>query len=94
MRSAPRSHDSRPDRQVSAVWAANSSGDMLLRFASAGSTQDRKSSARKAGKLSSKFPMSPLGSMTRAGIPERRASSRATTPRPVLPEPVMPTMTP
>ena len=38
--------------------------------------------------------MSPLGSRISAGIPERRASSRKTTPRPVLPDPVMPTMTP
>ncbi len=38
--------------------------------------------------------MSPLGSMTSVGIPARSASSITTTPSPVLPEPVIPTMTP
>ena len=38
--------------------------------------------------------MSPFGSRTSAGIPARSASSRRTIASPVLPEPVMPTMTP
>ncbi len=38
--------------------------------------------------------MSPFGSSTSAGIPAVSASSSRTTASPVLPEPVMPTMTP
>ena len=38
--------------------------------------------------------MSPLGSMTRHGMPCSSASSSRSIPSPVLPEPVMPTMTP
>ena len=38
--------------------------------------------------------MSPLGSMISAGMPASSASSSRTIARPVLPEPVMPTMTP
>ena len=38
--------------------------------------------------------MSPFGSSTSVGIPARRASSSRTTPRPVLPEPVIPVTTP
>ena len=38
--------------------------------------------------------MSPFGSRTKAGIPESRASSIRSMPSPVLPEPVIPTMTP
>ena len=38
--------------------------------------------------------MSPFGSMMRTGMPLRRASSMIVMPRPVLPEPVMPTITP
>ena len=38
--------------------------------------------------------MSPLGSSTNAGMPARRASSIRTIASPVLPDPVIPTMTP
>ena len=38
--------------------------------------------------------MSPFGSSTNAGMPAREASSISTTASPVLPEPVIPTMTP
>jgi hypothetical protein len=38
--------------------------------------------------------MSPLGSMTRQGMPDSSASSSSPMPSPVLPEPVIPTMTP
>ena len=37
---------------------------------------------------------SPFGSMSSAGTPARSTSSISTTPSPVLPEPVMPTITP
>ncbi len=38
--------------------------------------------------------MSPFGSSTSVGMPASRASSSSTTARPVLPEPVIPVMTP
>ena len=46
------------------------------------------------GNVRHRLPRSPLGSMASTGTPDRRVSSSNTMPRPVLPEPVMPTMTP
>ncbi len=53
----------------------------------------RKSSGLASGNTRSLFVRSPLGSMTSVGIPERAASSRRSTMRPVLPEPVIPITT-
>ena len=84
----------RPLRHVSAVLAASSSGVMPSRAAAASSIQGRKSLGRSSGNVSRRLPMSPLGSMTRQGMPRSSASSSRSMPRPVLPLPVMPTMTP
>ena len=55
--------------------------------------QGRKSEGRSSGKVSSRFPRSPLGSIAIAGIPSSAASSSSVTHRPVFPLPVMPTHT-
>ena len=44
--------------------------------------------------MSSRFPRSPFGSRISVGMPCSSASSISATPSPVLPEPVMPTITP
>ena len=49
---------------------------------------------RDRGTSRARLAMSPFGSMIRAGMPARSASSRRTTARPVLPDPVIPTITP
>ena len=74
----------RPSRHAVAVAAASAPG----------ATQGANSSVLSPGKRSARLVMSPLGSRTRVGMPARSASSSSTTPSPVLPEPVMPTMTP
>ncbi len=84
----------RPSRQVWAVSAASWSGVTPSRAAAASSIQGRKSCGRSSGNVSRRLPMSPLGSMTRQGTPCSSASSSRSMPRPVLPEPVMPTITP
>jgi hypothetical protein len=57
------------------------------------STQGSKSLPRSSGKVSSRLPMSPLGSMAMTGIWSIAASSIRSMPRPVLPLPVMPMIT-
>ena len=84
----------RPFFQSVAVSAAYASRLSPFRDASPSSTHGRKSEGWRSGNVSRRLPMSPLGSMMRAGIPASSASSRAMIPRPVLPDPVMPTMTP
>ena len=46
--------------------------------------------ASRSGNVSSRFPRSPFGSRISVGIPCSSASSISATPRPVLPDPVMP----
>ena len=53
-----------------------------------------KSAGARSGNVRHRLVRSPFGSMSSAGTPAGRASSMSTTPRPVLPEPVMPTITP
>ena len=76
-----------------ALLAAKADASSPLRVASPGSTQGSKSSVRSLGKVNSRFPMSPFGSMTIAGTPSIAASSSRSRQRPVLPLPVIPTRT-
>ena len=57
-------------------------------------THGWKLAGARSGNVSARLPMSPFGSMISAGMPASSASSSRTIARPVLPEPVMPTMTP
>jgi hypothetical protein len=88
-------HSARPFFQLSAVCAPGCSVLRPCRCASAGSTQGVKSAALRLGKVSSRLPMSPLGSMQIAGMPSMAASSSMAKHKPVLPLPlpVMPTQT-
>ena len=54
----------------------------------------RRRRRRASSKRSSRFARSPFGSIASTGTPWRSSSSRRTMARPVLPEPVMPTMSP
>ena len=74
----------RPSFQELAISAASWSGVTPCRSASASSTQGRNSDGAKSGKLRRRFPMSPLGSMMRQGMPLSSASSRIVMPRPGL----------
>ena len=94
MRSPSRPHRESPSRHSSAFLAASSAADSFWRLASAGSIHGSKSAAASSGKVRRRLVMSPLGSRISAGIPLSSASSSTMTPSPVLPEPVMPTMTP
>ena len=94
IRSGDWSHPASPFFQVAAVFWAYSAGVIPLRAACSFSIHGSKSFGRSLGKFSSRFPMSPLGSMMIAGIPSIAASSSSVTPSPVLPDPVIPTMTP
>ena len=82
-----------PLRQSSAVHFACSSGVRPCAGASPSSIQGRKSAGCSSGKVSSRLPRSPFGSMTMAGMPSIAASSSSAMHRPVLPLPVMPTQT-
>ena len=90
----PSPEAARPFVHRSAVRAASSAVPTPSRAASAGSTHGSKSRGARSGKRRARFPMSPFGSRMSAGIPASRTSSRSTTPSPVLPDPVMPTITP
>ena len=92
MRSPSWSQSASPWRHWSAVRAASSSTLSPFCSAAAGSIQGRKSAGARSGKVSSRLPMSPLGSMTMAGSRSMAASSSSAMPRPVLPLPVMPMM--
>ena len=86
-------HSASPFAHSAACWAAYSSTDTPLRRASSGFTQGRKSSGRRRGKVSSRLPRSPFGSITIAGTPSMAASSSRQRHRPVFPLPVIPTHT-
>ena len=94
IRSDPISQEPRPSFHSAATRAASSSGETPSRRATDSSIHGRKSSGARSGKLRSRLVISPLGSMIRAGIPESSASSRRSMARPVLPDPVIPTITP
>ena len=87
-------HEPMPSFHMVAVFSANSSGVLPFLAASSSLIQGLKSEGSKSGKLSIKFEMSPLGSMTIAGMLSIAASSRIEIQRPVLPDPVMPSTTP
>ena len=93
MRAPSCSQSPRPSRHSAAVLAANSSALSPARVAAWGSIQGWKSSGRSFGKVSSRLPRSPFGSITSAGTPSMAASSSSVTHSPVLPLPVMPTHT-
>src|SRR5450830_1746882 len=77
-----------------AVSRAACSTVSSFRSASAGSTHGWNSAALKPGNVRRRLPRSPLGSIAMTGTPSIRASSMRSMDRPVLPDPVMPTMTP
>ena len=65
-----------------------------LRLALPASIHGSRSAGVLSGKLSRMLPMSPFGSRMSVGVPPSRASSSMFMPSPVLPEPVMPKITP
>ena len=84
-----------PSVHVVACWRGEVVGrDWPAALAWASSIHGRKSAGARSGNVRQRLVRSPFGSMSSAGSPARRTSSISTTPRPVLPEPVMPTMTP
>jgi hypothetical protein len=83
-----------PSFQLVAVCVAQSSTDMPFAVASDSFTQGRKAAAERSGNVSARLPMSPFGSRASTGMPASSASSSMTIPRPVLPDPVIPTITP
>ena len=93
--SAPLSpHSASPPLQSVAWLAAKPSGVSPAFLAWASSIHGRKSAGARLGNVRHRLVRSPFGSIASTGKPARRASSIRITPRPVLPEPVMPTMTP
>ena len=94
IRSGDWPQSARPFFQVSAVFAACSSGVTPFFAASSSLIHGRKSSERSSGKVSSRLEMSPFGSITIAGMLSIAASSKSARQRPVLPEPVIPSTTP
>ena len=94
MSSGPRPHSARPFFQAAAVSAAAAFTSLPSRRAASASIQGSKDAASSFSKRSSRFARSPFGSMARTGTPWRSSSSRRTMARPVLPEPVMPTIRP
>ena len=93
MRSPSWPHVSSPFFQLAASCSANASTVMPRRVASSASTQGLKSPGARFGNVSSRLPRSPLGSMASTGTPSIAASSISDRPSPVLPLPVMPTIT-
>ena len=83
----------RPAAHFCAVFSASVSSVMPSRLAASGSSQGRKSPGARSGNASSTLARSPLGSITKVGMPSRAASSMRPMSRPVLPLPVMPTHT-
>ena len=94
MSAGPIPQPARPSVHSCACWTANSSDDTPAALAWASSIHGRKSAGRSSGNVRQRLVRSPFGSMSSAGSPARRTSSMSTTPRPVLPDPVMPTITP
>ena len=93
--SAPlRPHLARPPVQSSAWLAAKSSGVWPALVAWASSIHGRKSAGARFGNVRQRLVRSPLGSIASTGSPARSASSIRITPSPVLPDPVIPTITP
>ncbi len=86
-------HSASPFVQSAACCAAYASTVSPFRRASSSLTHGAKSAGARSGKVSRRFATSPLGSMMRAGMPSRSASSRRLRQSPVLPLPVMPTHT-
>src|SRR4051794_15641164 len=94
MRSGPIPHAARPSVHAFAWAAAKSPTDCPAFVASPSLTHGSKSPAAGLGKVRHRLVRSPLGSISSVGTPAPNASSTSTIPRPVLPEPVMPTITP
>ncbi len=94
MRSGVMPQPARPSAQVFAWAAAKSGTDVPALVASPSFTHGWKSVGASAGKVRHRLVRSPLGSISRVGTPADSASSISTMPRPVLPDPVMPTITP
>ena len=83
-----------PFFHISAVWEANSSGETPFFVASSSLIHGRKLFASRSGNISSRFEMSPFGSMMIAGMLSIAASSNSARQRPVFPDPVIPSTTP
>src|SRR4051794_27052255 len=94
MRSGPIPHAARPSVHAFACAAAKSATDCPAFVASPSLTHGWKSAAARFGNVRHRLVRSPLGSISSVGTPAANASSTSTIPRPVLPEPVMPTITP
>src|SRR3954467_6923145 len=94
MRSGPIPHAARPSVHAFACAAAKSATDCPAFVASPSFTHGWKSPAARLGKVRHRLVRSPLGSISSVGTPAPNASSTSTIPRPVFPEPVMPTITP
>src|SRR6478736_8903654 len=94
MRSGVMPHEANPSVHALACAAAKSATDCPAFVASPSLTHGWKSAGARFGNVRHKLVRSPFGSINSAGTPAPNASSTSTIPRPVLPEPVMPTMTP
>ena len=89
--SGPRPDPSRPLRQNSACSDATSA--LSSSSTASGGSHGAKSLPASEGKLRSRSTMSPLRSITNSETPRRASSSSVTMPRPVFPDPVIPTQT-
>ena len=94
MRSAPCPQSSKPFCHIAAVFVACSSTVIPFFAASSAFTHGSKLFPSSSGKVSSRFAMSPLGSMMIAGMLSIAASSNKARHNPVFPEPVIPSTTP
>ena len=94
MRSGLTPHPANPSLHTFACAAAKSATLTPALAASPSLTQGWKSAAANPGKVRHRLVRSPFGSISSVGTPADKASSMSTMPRPVLPEPVMPTITP
>ncbi len=91
---APSPQSARPFFQAAAVSAAAVFTSLPSRRAAPASIQGSNDAASWRSKSSSRLARSPFGSIAITGTPWRSSSSRITTARPVLPDPVMPTISP
>ena len=83
-----------PFFHIPAVFSANSSALTPFFAASSSFTHGRKLGPSSSGNVSIRFAMSPLGSITIAGMLSIAASSNSAMQSPVFPDPVMPSTTP
>src|SRR4051794_13338108 len=94
IRSGPMPQPANPSVHALACAAAKSATDCPAFAASPSLIHGWKSAAARFGNVRHRLVRSPFGSINSVGTPDPNASSTSTIPRPVLPEPVIPTMTP